>query len=388
MHWPTIQNLIRTCTLHPRVLAWSNSVFFSWCWLYWFWKLLIQFQKQCWVFCGVQLVLLILRKLSHFHCFFENGFFSCIRAMILDNVKSCDCILSGKIGNQCILTHCPQIWDLVLVCCKQEGCCVVQQIIGTDFSCVEEAHKDPQLITCHLRNLYDFGARIHEQQCFKIFWPDHLHFPKPSFAYILQTFSFPDIHYTCPSNICTLQHHCSVFVCNYNQHHILQLLKHSSTLHGMESDRHYSWSKSNQSRQYITMLLLHRQAIRLEHKQLSFHFLCVLWGISPRRRILGHYARGRSSNPYMFPHSHKKRVIYVHGGSCTCGFSSGSGTPFGSRPQVALRQVNPLIQEPPLQLTEPSFASSFLLFLAQRAHLPPEARTRPEPRYLRAVYSV
>jgi hypothetical protein len=78
----------------------------------------------------------------------------------------------------------------------------------------------------------------------------------------------------------------------------------------------------------------------------------------------------------------------VHGGSCTCGFSSGSGTPFGPRPQVALSQVNPLIQEPPLQLTEPSFASSFLLFLAQRAHLPPEARTRPEPWYLRAVYSV
>jgi hypothetical protein len=35
------------------------------------------------------------------------------------------------------------------------------------------------------------------------------------------------LHYTCPDIICTLQHHCSVFVCNYNQHHILQLLKHS-----------------------------------------------------------------------------------------------------------------------------------------------------------------
>ncbi len=34
----------------------------------------------------------------------------------------------------------------------------------------------------------------------------------------------------------------------------------------------------------------------------------TLWRISPRRRILGCYARGRSAYVYMFLHFHKKRV--------------------------------------------------------------------------------
>jgi len=38
---------------------------------------------------------------------------------------------------------------------------------------------------------------------------------------------------------------------------------------------------------------------------------------------------------YMFLCSHEKRVVYVSGGSCTCGFSQGWGTPSGSHPQVA-----------------------------------------------------
>lgn len=76
-----------------------------------------------------------------------------------------------------------------------------------------------------------------------------------------------------------------------------------------------------------------------------FLFLFVFWGICPRRRTLGGYARGRSSYLCSFLHCIEKRIVYVQV-PCTCGFSLGSGTP---HPWVALPQENPLGWEPPVQ---------------------------------------
>jgi hypothetical protein len=51
-----------------------------------------------------------------------------------------------------------------------------------------------------------------------------------------------------------------------------------------------------------------------------------------------------------------KRIVSVRGGSCTCVFSWGLGTPLGSCPWVSLPQENALVQEPPLQLYSHCFS--------------------------------
>ncbi len=76
-------------------------------------------------------------------------------------------------------------------------------------------------------------------------------------------------------------------------------------------------------------------------------FLCVHWGIFPSRRTLGWYAAGMSSYFYVFPCSHKKRVIYVCRGSHTHQFSwvsrtlSPQGNPLLHKSLRPLTTLNP-----------------------------------------------
>ncbi len=100
-------------------------------------------------------------------------------------------------------------------------------------------------------------------------------------------------------------------------------------------------------------------SLSLLRKQPPFYFYVYFEGSPPAE---GHYA-GQLPNficshvPMEIFLSYKtgkklgnwKRVVYIQGGSHTCAFSWGSGTPSGSHPWVTLPHENALVQGPPLQ---------------------------------------
>ncbi len=116
--------------------------------------------------------------------------------------------------------------------------------------------------------------------------------------------------------------------------------------------------------------------------QTFFEIKLVFWGISPCRRTLGCYARGAPlvlyvpmflwkyffSTKWEKNWGNTKRIVSVRGGSCTCVFSWGLGTPVGSRSWVPLPQENAFVQEPPLQLYSHCFNMPCQIFVRQICH--------------------